>query len=321
LCDEQSNFAILGCGINNMQKSNKQSLILAATLILGVGVLIGLNINSKLSADGSSSNNSSSNDSSSNDSSSNDSSSNNEASESDVAAFQQLTTVVNSNEYLYQDIIKKLTTESNARKELEKNVQELNLQMSKLDNELQNSNLTQHSISATPSQNSTQWFNEEAMVDTGLSAPEIAQIKDRYESIEMEKLYLRDQAIRENWIGTQRYLDELNAVDNQFQSLRNDMDDTAYETLLFATGQPNRVVVQNVMQNSPASLAGIKAGDQIIQYSNERIYSASDLRKSTTSGEIDQEVNVDLSRDGNKMTVYLPRGPLGIRMESASIKP
>lgn len=294
-----------------MQQSGKLYPIIIVLLILSIGVLIGIIIKSdssinkpivkgKLST------------------SITDASTNTEASPLTAS-------VIKSNDRLHLEMAEKISSESNARKELEQTVLNLKLEVSKLGNELQKigptSSSSPHSTSATQSQNSSQWFNEKAMATTSLSKTEISQMKNQYESIEMEKLYLRDKAIRENWIGTQRYSDELGVLNSKFETFRNAVDDTVYETLLYATGQPNRVVVQDVMRNSPAFLAGIKAGDQILQYSNERIYSAFDLRKSITSGDLGEEVKINLSRDGNKMTVYLPRGPLGIRMESASIEP
>ncbi len=293
-----------------MQKSGKLYPIIIVLLILSIGILIGIIIRS-------------------------DSSINKPIAKGELSTITDTSTsteasplsaaVIKSNSRLYLEIAEKISSESDARKELEQTVLDLKLQVSKLSNELQKidstSSSSPHSTSATQSQNSSQWFNEKAMATTSLSKAEISQMKNQYESIEMEKLYLRDKAIRENWIGTQRYSDELGVLNSKFETFRNDIDDTVYETLLYATGQPNRVVVQDVMRNSPAFLAGIKAGDQILQYSNERIYSAFDLRKSITGGDLGEEVKINLSRDGNKMTVYLPRGPLGIRMESASIEP
>ena len=75
------------------------------------------------------------------------------------------------------------------------------------------------------------------------------------------------------------------------------------------------------MQNSPASQAGIKTGDFLLQYGETRIYSAFDLRRAITDGEAGEEVKVELNRQGTTSTVYLPRGPMGIRMDSTSVQP
>ncbi len=289
-----------------MQQSGKLYPIIIALFILSIGILVGIiikpnsSINEPISKDGFST----------------------VTMDTAIEETPQTTSIIKSSDPRYLEMAERISNESIARKKLEQTVLALKRQVSKLGNALEKNGSTSNSTSPTQSQSSSQWFNEKAMVITGLSTTEISQMKSQYESIEMEKLYLRDKAIRENWIGTARYSEELTTLDSKFETFRNDVDDSVYEALLYATGQPNRVVVQDVMQNSPAYLAGIKAGDQILQYSNERIYSTFDLRKSITSGgELGEEVKINLSRNGNTMTVYLPRGPLGIRMESASVEP
>ncbi len=238
-----------------------------------------------------------------------------------ASELQQTTATAHTDADLHQPILEQLAVESNARKELEKSLTDLELQVSELNSHLQNSNVTNTRDSASQTQSSNRWFNEKAMLSTGLSEAEITEIKNKYETIEMEKLYLRDRAIRENWIGTERYTRELTELNGRFDSFRSQTSDNIYESLLYATGQSNRVVIQDVMQNSPASLAGIKTGDFLLQYGEARIYSAFDLRRAITDGEAGEEVRVELDRNGTTSTVYLPRGPMGIRMESTSVQP
>jgi len=238
-----------------------------------------------------------------------------------ASELQQTIATAHSEADLHRPILERLEVESNARKELEKSISDLKLQISELNASLQNSNVMNTSDSANQAPGSNRWFNEKAMISTGLSEAEITEIKNQYETIEMEKLYLRDRAIRENWIGTERYTKELTELNGRFDSFRSQTSDNVYESLLFATGQSNRVVVQDVMQNSPASQAGIKTGDFLLQYGETRIYSAFDLRRAITDGEAGEEVKVELNRQGTTSTVYLPRGPMGIRMDSTSVQP
>ena len=239
----------------------------------------------------------------------------------DTSELQQPIATAHSETDLHQPIHKQLEIESNARKELEKSISDLKLQISELKTSLQNSSVTNTRDSASQIQSSNRWFNEKAMLSTGLSAAEITEIKNQYETIEREKLYLRDRAIRENWIGTERYTKELAELNGRFDSFRSQTSENVYESLLFATGQSNRVVIQDVMQNSPASQAGIKTGDFLLQYGESRIYSAFDLRRAITDGEAGEEVKIELIRNGTASTVYMPRGPMGIRMESTSVQP
>ena len=200
-------------------------------------------------------------------------------------------------------------------------ISELNSRMTELETSIQEFEVAQNNQTSEDQPKDDKWFNMNAMITTGLSEAEIIHLKQRYESLEMEKLYLRDRAIREEWINTARYTEEFETIESEFQSFRNDINKKTYDTLLYATGKSNRVIIQDVMQNSPASIAGLKAGDYIISYNNTPIYSAYDLRHEITNGEAGEEIKIDINRNGGNSSVYLARGPLGIRMESKSIQP
>jgi S1-C subfamily serine protease len=72
---------------------------------------------------------------------------------------------------------------------------------------------------------------------------------------------------------------------------------------------------------SPAANAGIKAGDTILQYGNKRIYSWNDLTTATSEGSAETTVTVTVERNGQQQQVYVPRGPLGIRLTTDSVLP
>lgn len=164
------------------------------------------------------------------------------------------------------------------------------------------------------------WFNEQALVDSGMSDIRAAQLKSFFEQQELDRMYLRDQSIRESW-DRQRYLEEIQKLSENADTFLSQLDDTSYDAYLYASGQPNRVRVTNVLDSSQAGTAGIQAGDHIISYDNKRIYSGFDLRAATTGGNINQSVAVEIERNGEIIELYLDRGPLGIRMNSVSVAP
>ena len=129
-----------------------------------------------------------------------------------------------------------------------------------------------------------QWFNEQAMLDAGVDPTKVNFIKDSFEQAEMDKLYLRDQATREGWINTKRYTDSVKEIEDRTKALRNELSETEYDAYLFAAGRANRVIVSSLLGASPASSAGIQAGDTILKYDNKRIYSWSDLTTATSDG-------------------------------------
>jgi hypothetical protein len=220
-----------------------------------------------------------------------------------------------------------LQQERNARLDLAKQIKKLQQQIDAVSlggksSEATSANTKTIADEADPPDSEQQtWFNDQVMLDAGLNRAEVSQLHTKYEEIEMQKLYLRDRAVREGWRGTPRYMEQFNKLEQQFDAMRGQIGDNAYDAMLFATGQPNRVVVQDVLENSPAKQAGIQSDDMIIRYGDTRIFNWTELRSATQTGTPEEIVTVDLIRDGHPVQVYVPRGPLGIRMDVISSKP
>ncbi|NNE62688.1 MAG: PDZ domain-containing protein [Gammaproteobacteria bacterium] len=220
---------------------------------------------------------------------------------------------------------RRLQQEIVARKSLEEKLDNLSQQIASLERNKNDS----HNIDNVPEENEEvvastesdrEWFNEQALVDSGMSDIQAAGLKSFFEQQELDRMYLRDQSIREGW-DRQRYREEIQKLSEKADTFLSQLDDTSYDAYLYASGQPNRVRVTNVLDSSQAGSAGIQAGDHIISYDNKRIYSGFDLRSATTGGNINQTVAVEIERNGEIMELYLNRGPLGIRMNSVSIAP
>lgn len=165
------------------------------------------------------------------------------------------------------------------------------------------------------------WINTQALVDAGLETSVVEQIQHDFEAVEMEKLYLRDRASREGWLRSQRFFEETRKLNDRNENIRTQYGEDAYDAFLFATGAPNRVEVDSVLGSAPAGVAGIQAGDRILRYDNQRIYSGGELRDATAQGKADDVVMVEVERKGQVLQFYVPRGPLGIRMTSISVAP
>jgi S1-C subfamily serine protease len=143
----------------------------------------------------------------------------------------------------------------------------------------------------------------------------------RKNNIDLKKLELRDRATREHYIGTSRYNRELSALTGKDVSLREEIGDQAYDSYLYASGQSNRVLVKSVMAGSQADLAGIQGGDVILSYDDQNLFGWSELQQATTQGERGEYVNVNVSRDGQLFNIWVPRGPLGVRLGAARLEP
>lgn len=163
--------------------------------------------------------------------------------------------------------------------------------------------------------------DEQRFIDAGFAPDAAAALKLQLDEIAMERLYLRDRAVREGWLGSARYRDELRALTARQNSVREELSPEEYDRFLYATGRPNRVGVNSVLSGSPADQSGLRAGDQILSYDGQRVFSPAEIRRETTRGERGALVPVEVLRDGRTEIVYLPRGPLGVQMGSIVSKP
>jgi hypothetical protein len=167
--------------------------------------------------------------------------------------------------------------------------------------------------SGRPTPKAQDSFDEDALVQLGIGAEDAAWLHERSDEFDMEKLYLADRATREGWLLTPRYRLATQGLDRE---LHNELGEELYDRLLYATGQKNRVAVRYVLKQSPAEEARIQVGDVILRYADTRVFNAYDLMRATTQGEAGDPVPVELLREGKTVRVYLPRGPIGVRLRA-----
>lgn len=153
------------------------------------------------------------------------------------------------------------------------------------------------------------------LVRAGIEPALAEAIQQRISALEMERLYLRDQATREGWRNSDRFTQAMRELLRPEDALRREFGDDVYDAYLYAMGRGNRVLIASTLQDSPADVAGIRAGDTVLSYAGERVYSISDLQSATTSGEPGASVVVELMRDGVRWYATVPRGPLGVRLD------
>lgn len=162
------------------------------------------------------------------------------------------------------------------------------------------------------------WFDAEALARHSVAPAELERVREAFDASELALLQLEDQARREGWYGEPRYGERLR---DMRLALRAELGDDRFDLLLFATGRDNRVVVTDLLEGSPAQLAGIQPGDEILSYAERRVFRGMELKRATTVGTAGERVEIELLRDGSRVRVWIPRGPLGIRMRQASRPP
>ena len=167
---------------------------------------------------------------------------------------------------------------------------------------------------------SRDWFDEQSLIENGIDEVQASQMRAHFEQLELERLVLRNQSLREGW-ERQQLRAALREVALKESEIRNQFGEAAYDAYLFAAGLPNRVAVTSVLPSAQAGEAGIQPGDFILRYDDERIYDWFDLQEATATGEVGEMVSLEVERDGETLQFYLQRGPLGIRMNSISVGP
>lgn len=164
-------------------------------------------------------------------------------------------------------------------------------------------------------------MDQQTLVTAGVNPETASTIMRRQSQVEMQRLELRDQASREGWIDSERFFEEMRSLNSDAGALREEIGEDAYDRFLYLTGQPNRVVISSVIDDSPAQQAGVRAGDVVLSYADDRILAWTDLRNATRDGNRGEDVLIRVLRNGQIVDLSMPRGPMGIRMDSELIDP
>lgn len=176
--------------------------------------------------------------------------------------------------------------------------------------------------SVRPDRPATEQDRRALLLRSGVAMDVAAEIVSREAQNELDRLELRDLALREGWFGSERYREEVGRLDEERPDLRTEIGEEAYDRYLYSAGADNRVRVNSVIPGSAAEEAGLGAGDLIETYDGGRIFTFSGLRNATAAGERGELVPVDIRRqDGSRLQAWLPRGPLGVRLDLTRADP
>ncbi len=162
---------------------------------------------------------------------------------------------------------------------------------------------------------------QERLVDAGFLPYEAEEILSTADRLAMDRLNLQYEASREGWLRTERYGEALREIPDIREVLSDEYGDSAYDRYLYASGRPNRILVNDVYRESPAFAAGLQSGDQLISMDGQRVYSERDMRQVAAEGGAGENIPVVIERDGTRFELYVPRGPLGVRTGRGYVQP
>lgn len=164
-------------------------------------------------------------------------------------------------------------------------------------------------------------LNLNNLVTAGIDEVIAQEIIRRKDENDYKYLELRDKAVRGGYDKSAKFRKELHQLKKEEYSIREEYGDDVYDRYLYATGNDNRIAVKSIMQNSQAEYAGIKVGDIIYSYEEQRIFSWHGLNKATTQGMVGESVIVNVERNNELLNILVSRGPLGIKLEVSRVKP
>jgi len=159
------------------------------------------------------------------------------------------------------------------------------------------------------------------LIAAGIDASTADWIQQQLDKNQMDELYLQNQARREGWLNKPRYYKARREIQARVDEFREQLGEDTYDRLLYALNRPNRVQIVNVMQDSPAQQNGLNAGDMIISYNGARVFTTQEMQELASGGDPSAWVLLEISRDGEPLNVYMPGGPLGIRLTTGRVLP
>lgn len=162
---------------------------------------------------------------------------------------------------------------------------------------------------------------EQNLIDSGFTRAEIETVERLVAEAAMEQIALDDRARREGWLNTPQYFEEANALADTGDVVRDYLGDDGFDRYLYSVGTPNRVAVGSVIETSPAEQAGLRPGDVILSYGGQRVFQTGELIEMRSAGNSGEPVSLVIVRDGQRMQLTIPRGPMGVNTRPTRMEP
>lgn len=156
------------------------------------------------------------------------------------------------------------------------------------------------------------------LTDAGFGPERAKFIIDKQERIQYEQMllnyeyrYLKDKSSSE----ARALQEKIQTYSNPRRVFEQELSTEEFEQYLHASGERSEFHIGDLVESAPAYEAGLRPGDKIIRYNNQRVFHMGDLRSQVYQVEPGKNVAVEIQRQGSTGSeiIYLPSGPLGIR--------
>jgi membrane-associated protease RseP (regulator of RpoE activity) len=153
------------------------------------------------------------------------------------------------------------------------------------------------------------------MVESGFSEDEARRV------LEQESL-AAFKALESAWEAQRsgETIDRYSSEYNPQAIMRSELGDDTYARYLESQGQPTAISITQVLGGSPGSKIGLQPGDQLISYAGDRVFSVTELRNQSMQGNPGEDIVIEIERNGTRMQLTLPRGPIGITGSGANLR-
>ena len=157
-----------------------------------------------------------------------------------------------------------------------------------------------------------------SLVNAGFSEARAANIIDRQERIYFEQMQLSyEYRYLENKTSEEAHAlqEKIQTYSNPRRVMEQELNEQEFERYMDAFGGRSEFHIGDLLEDAPAYQAGLRPGDKIIRYNNQRVFHMGDLRSQVYQVAPGGNVAVEIQRNGSSSTetIYIPSGPLGIR--------
>lgn len=147
------------------------------------------------------------------------------------------------------------------------------------------------------------------LLTMGWNEAEITELRKLEENAAIDREMAQFEMMRKN---VKEKPEEMAMATTGLNPLREYMSEEQYDQFLSASKRPTGYEVKQVLTGSVASNAGLLDGDKIIRFDGERVYNQFNYMQRLAEGEIDDQITIQIERNGQIMDVTVPRRPLGI---------